>query len=633
MNVLFLHQTMIGSMTATGQLLASLTSNLIKEDINCFEICMDIDKSGFSSSQYNLNNFLDNKDTYQQYSLFIPIFNKVQPDIVIYRPDSSINILTNSILELKNKYKFKLILSIMDTWFKSDNIELLGNLFLKSDAIWFISEVMKEYCSKIFNVHKPLYVIANGVDIKYFRFPAISHINPPKILNCRFFGSINEYQTFEGLSLITDALFQHQKKFKLEVFSRQYKTELAQSLLKYSNVSLHAPLPTMREYFKEINMADIIVIPYGWSEECVNYLQYSFGNKIPECLASGKPLIAVGSSKINNMKFLDSLNEEGVISMKDANSSRLYLDQYISNLSCNYADFLYVAQKRKKHIIDTYKIEVIQAKFEKMLFQQCVKNNHMEREVMENIISYLRADKNSMKVEKLITNVYSILPNIKYAIDIGAHHGIHTKGLSNLSSIEFVLALEANLDLKNNGLLKYESAKCEIIWEAIAPSYCLTNGHVNFLINSEYPGRSGIEGLHIWKEIDSTIIFNKFSCKAVTLDKILADKFTNGVDFIKMDVEGAEYAIIFNSSKVWNMRPTIVLENSIHALNIAGIKFNDFYSLCFSNNYSIIDFNGIEVLSEINRTSFNHIWLVPLEKEKILIESICKGFDTLIKES
>jgi len=361
MNILFIHQTMMGSLSATGKLLTSLTYDLSK-NINYFEICFDIDNMGFSSSQYNLSKLLINRDIKKRLK---NILKKNKIDIVIYRPDKKIIELAPLLLELQSRYSYKIITSVMDSWFDSTDTELLNTVFTASQGIWFISDAMQTYFLSLFDISAPQYVIANGIDLQYFRFPSIIPQQKPKRLICCFFGSINEQQTYDGLSLIAKVL--NEKQFKFEIYSRQYQTKLAEKLLKYPTVSLYPPIIKEYQYFAKLNSADILVIPYSWNKESVHYLKYSFGNKIPECLATGKPIIACGSPEINNINYLKSIGIAGVINEANETLAKEKLIEYTQHLYNNYTDYLRLSQSNRIKIQEEFNLKNKRQQFYQML--------------------------------------------------------------------------------------------------------------------------------------------------------------------------------------------------------------------------------------------------------------------------
>lgn len=367
MRILFLHSTMIGSLCATGQLLSKLVDGLPNINIDWFEVCLDIDSVGLSQFQYDLNSFLLADSHEELCKRMTSLLSWSKPDIVIFRPDTRLSLLIEPLLLMKSNHDFRLITSFMDTWTSDKDHVLLSLLIAETDVFWFISEQIRFYFSSRFSCSGPQYVIANGVEDKWYRFPDIRLKPRSARLICRFFGSINNEQTYEGLSLLCSAVKAKSSKVSLEIYSRQYKTKLAKSLVKCNEVTLHPPLKLDDSYFSRLNSADIIFIPYGWSAKCVAYLQHSFGNKIPECLATGKPIVATGHRDLNSLRFLQGY--PGVFVVSDDNTSEafhsieLILDQIVNQ----YPAILRESQERRLDVISQFNLAMQQHRFVEML--------------------------------------------------------------------------------------------------------------------------------------------------------------------------------------------------------------------------------------------------------------------------
>jgi len=88
-----------------------------------------------------------------------------------------------------------------------------------------------------------------------------------------------------------------------------------------------------------------------------------------------------------------------------------------------------------------------------------------------------------------------------------------------------------------------------------------------------------------------------------------------------MDIEGSEVKILLESNKIWETRAVCVMENSVHSTGLALITNQQWIDYIKRKSYTIIDFDLKPVDIEFKLHSYNHIWLVPIEKREEFVES------------
>lgn len=217
----------------------------------------------------------------------------------------------------------------------------------------------------------------------------------------------------------------------------------------------------------------------------------------------------------------------------------------------------------------------------------------------------------SMAVERLITACYTAMDDIARTMDCGANVGFHTKALAEVEHVQKVLAVEANPEhfarLKQ---IANNHPSVELVLLAVVSNDA---PHVTFKVSEQYHGRGGVSGLHIWDHIDRDIEFQEISVPAVNFDKLISENMDGRVDFIKFDLEGSEMDLILNSQALFEVRPVIVMENSVHGPKLAGIDKFRWLEFLNGKDYTLVDFdlNNVESADDMNK--FNHMWLVPNE--------------------
>lgn len=221
-----------------------------------------------------------------------------------------------------------------------------------------------------------------------------------------------------------------------------------------------------------------------------------------------------------------------------------------------------------------------------------------------------------MEEELLIEAFYSKLckPG-STVIDIGANTGFHTKRLLGLCPEGKVYAIEANPRHIDSLKRLASNPGLHVIEKAVVPGNYPPGEVVRFKISAAYHGRGGVAGMHIWEAIDPSIEFEEISVESITFDRLLKECDQCPL-FIKMDIEGPEYSLIYYSSFLKGIAmeklPYIALENSVHGLAIAGITFEQLSKSLNGLGYHLLDGKGSIIASESQRRqSGQTVFLAP----------------------
>lgn len=215
-------------------------------------------------------------------------------------------------------------------------------------------------------------------------------------------------------------------------------------------------------------------------------------------------------------------------------------------------------------------------------------------------------------------------------IDIGVNKGQHSSRMLDLCPKGHVFGVEANpihiKELKNKFTLYHNYT---LIPKAVVP-YGSDAEKIVFKISEKYHGRGGIKGSHIWELIDPSIVFEEVEVSTLCFDS-LVERAGPDLVFIKMDIEGPEYSILYNSRAIGKngIKPCMAIENSVHGLMIADIEFKDFNARLKEIDYTLISTDGEIVNSEsARRKSGQTIFLAPQDK----IVSICEAISNYNQE-
>jgi len=216
------------------------------------------------------------------------------------------------------------------------------------------------------------------------------------------------------------------------------------------------------------------------------------------------------------------------------------------------------------------------------LFYDITKNNQIDIDYNDNIdsIDILK----EIFYQRCYSDYFPFYSN-SIILDIGAHKGYFSifasKNLSKDSKIISYEAFEDNFHIMNKNLKdnNIENVK----------TYNLGVYSENKLIDM-YLGKS--ENNSIFQDYNKSLNQNNIDnikIQCISIDDILKENNLNIVDFMKIDVEGYEYPIIFDCKKeVLNKIKTISIE--FHDLKRADYSGLELVKFLERNNFKIVKF-------------------------------------------
>lgn len=218
-----------------------------------------------------------------------------------------------------------------------------------------------------------------------------------------------------------------------------------------------------------------------------------------------------------------------------------------------------------------------------------------------------------MDYETVLENGYSkLIHQGDTVIDIGAHIGRHLEVFNNLVGSQGNLVAFEPLPKQFDYLLKKFTRNNVNLFNIALSNF---SGEENFCKVVNYPEESGLKQ-RIYNNKDAVV--KHINVQVRQLDDF-KDKFDR-VDYIKIDAEGAEYAILQGgNSTIEKFRPIISTEYGYPSYSVYGVQKRSLYYFCELNNYMITDIFGnlIPTLNMWDKLCDSVYWdyfLVPNEK-------------------
>lgn len=167
----------------------------------------------------------------------------------------------------------------------------------------------------------PFDVARNFIDAPLRISPTQKNQNTGELL-LRYAGSLAPNMSLAALQRLADfveSCTDHSLNLRLEIRTQDHWFRLYRGQFEgRTRVSIHPSNLTNEQYKAWLSDADILIAAYNDDQETKRYLRYSFSNKVPELLASGRPVLAIGPAEIETIDFLLKTGAAVVVSEASA---------------------------------------------------------------------------------------------------------------------------------------------------------------------------------------------------------------------------------------------------------------------------------------------------------------------------
>lgn len=239
------------------------------------------------------------------------------PEAILYRPVPNTPWLHQLAMETIRRLQVPLITWIVDDWPASLRLadlrayvsldRDLRSLFRQSAGALAIGEAMSKALAARYG--RPFAAFANGV--QEADWPVIAR-DPAGPVRVRYSGGIAENMGLASLIAVAASIERLAAKganLILEIGARQSQIDrFKDRFAAFTRTSFHVTDLPPEDYRRWISSADILLITYNFDEASKAYIRYSVANKLPECLASGAPILGVGPRDVATMALLADLD-------------------------------------------------------------------------------------------------------------------------------------------------------------------------------------------------------------------------------------------------------------------------------------------------------------------------------------
>lgn len=239
------------------------------------------------------------------------------PDVILYRPVPDTGALHALAMEEIRSRKLPLVTWIMDDWpARMEAIDPVGWIRMKHDLEYLLraSTLRLSICGAMSEAFvrrygQPFVPFANGVDPA--DWPIVPKLSATDgIFRLRFGGGLAPDMNRRSILRIAEAverLAMSGEQVRLEINTQKWWIEQTRDLFaRFQHTDVHLAEFGPSQYREWVSQADAVAIAYNFDAESRRYVQYSMGNKMPECLASGGVTFAHGPRGVATIDYLDS---------------------------------------------------------------------------------------------------------------------------------------------------------------------------------------------------------------------------------------------------------------------------------------------------------------------------------------
>lgn len=287
-----------------------------------------------------------------------------------------------------------------------------------------------------------------------------------------------------------------------------------------------------RDYYALLQNSDAVLIAYNFDQRSRNYIGYSIANKMPECMASGTPILALGSAEVATIAYLDRTGTALVVDQPDQPAITKAIRKLVEVRS-ETPEFVHEA---REVAFQRHNVWDVASRFRALLCDVADRKGKHMIEQTAIVGPYRRSDHAHWDETQAVAQLFASHLKGSTMIDVGAHHG--SALMPFLNKAWDVLAFEP--DEKNRGQLLERLGKHKYKDRVSLDIRAVSDHSQKGLTFYRSEVSTGISGLSAFHESHH----EAQRVDTVTLSEFLAGKQLAQVDFLKIDTEGHDLFVL-----------------------------------------------------------------------------------------
>jgi FkbM family methyltransferase len=524
------------------------------------------------------------------------------PDVILYRPVSDRPDLHEAAMRLIRTLGKPWVIWLMDDWPERLRVEKsrqfldvdqdLRELLRGASDRFAISEAMAEAFELRYGV--TFQIFRNGISPAQWQ--SLRHVPAPDgTVRIRYAGSLAPDTTrdsvYEVARVVEEMAARHRVRLEIRTHATWYKEE-KERYAGFEHVSFDMSDLDSVGYRQWLTDADLVLIAYNFDPKTLRYLTYSFANKTPEYLASGAAVLAYGPREIATIRFLGDCDVASIVDVPDSGR----LAAAIEELVADKAKRLRLGEAGRRLAGQRLNLEEQQARFVAALNAVARRSSGFDLPQVSAFESVRCSRDEKAQVDECrlaFELLKSTVGGGGVMIDVGAHHGSSLSRFAELGWI--VYAFEP--DPTNRARLRHSHGKrpnVVISEEAV----CDVAGQtVPFYASDE---STGISSLGAFRDSHREVA----RVRTTTLNDVITAHGLKNIDFLKIDVEGFEMAVL-RGLDFDRMKPSVVVaEFEDQKTKSLGYMSHDLARLLADRGYTVY----ISEWHPVERYGVKHSW-------------------------
>lgn len=528
------------------------------------------------------------------------------PEVVYFRPIDSDGLFVVA-TELTRALNRPLVIHMMDDWpgrlrrtdpQRHERLDRdLRRLLAVSAARLCIGDAMAAaYGQRYGGDWQPL---ANGVDPADFpaRSPAarppVSATHPFVI---QYMGALADDMTFASVRDVAQAVasLQGEVAVRLSVRTMDWcRDKASREMGGLPGVSIDG-LVDDDAYRAQLMSADALLIAYNFDEHSQAYVGLSIANKMPECLATGVPVLAYGPPKAATIRYLQAADCALCVVQRDASA----LTDAIRSLVTNPSRGREFGERARRWVERHLQQRDVQARFQQHMRDAASRPASAGGAATEPSLvgPFDRAQGAHWDETHAVADMLTGNGMTGVLIDVGAHHG--TSLLPFLGHGWTVYAFEP--DESNRAVLLRQLDGHPYRDRVTLDIRCVgerSQSDLPFYRSRESTGISGLSAFHVSHQQAQTV-------NLVSLTDYFRNRDLAPVDFLKIDTEGHDLFVL--RGYPWHRAKPRVIECEFEdaKTEALGYRFGEMADFLVAKGYQVY----VSEWHPIVRYGIRHQW-------------------------
>ncbi|MGH8507224.1 MAG: FkbM family methyltransferase [Gammaproteobacteria bacterium] len=480
-----------------------------------------------------------------------------QPDVIYYRPHDRPEAFHQWAEAVMDGLGVPVVTHLMDDWMAklgggAGAEKSLRRILSRSAACLSIGEAMSREFNKRYGV--PFYPVANCVEPEEWNVlesgrRASREAAEPVVI--RYVGGLAEDMTLASVADVARAVDSLHEECGLifEVYTMGPWLEAGRNALKgFRGVTVHEGNMSEEAHQRLLLESDLLVIAYNFDEASLRYVRYSMANKMPECLASGVPVLAYGPRELATIDYLATHGVAEIVTEREPRR----LSSAMRHLAADSDYARNLGERGRAFVFERHACEGVRAGFYKILVEAAARHGWAENQIPRSAADaglvgvFERQEQAHFDAVRWVGKLLGETSQ-GVMVDVGAHHGEALAGF--LDRGWRVYALEP--DEANRAQLKARfGAHSGITIDARTVSDTVRTEAPAFALQEP----TGFSSASVFPESPRAI----GSIASSTIDQALRLYGIGQVDFLRIDVGGHALSVL--KGVPWEtMQPAVVV--------------------------------------------------------------------------